>query len=173
VRLAGGQIMLTQPELWNSVSRFLGRESLYLDTKNWDAWLDLYTEDAVYWVPAWDDDGAPTTDPQREISLIYYASRGGLEDRIYRIRTGRSASASDAPARTCHLVQLLHAEEKEGRVHARANWTVHSSKEGATITYYGWSEYELIPRGDGWRIARRTAYVLNDTAETVLDVYMI
>jgi len=77
--------------LWISVSRFLGREAALLDSRDWDAWLDLYTEDAEYWVPAWDDDGQPTANPQREISLIYYPNRGGLEDRVFRIRTGRSA----------------------------------------------------------------------------------
>jgi benzoate/toluate 1,2-dioxygenase beta subunit len=31
-------------------------------------------------MPAWDDDGTLVTDPQREISLIWYGNRGGLED---------------------------------------------------------------------------------------------
>lgn len=159
--------------LWVSVSRLLGQESWYLDSKNWDAWLDLYTEDAVYWVPSWDDDGKPTVDPHREISLIFYPDRRGLEDRVFRIRTGRSASASNPAPRTCHVVQLLNVEVAGERVRANANWTVSSSKEGETTTYYGWTEYELVPHNDGWRIARRVGYVLNDVARTVIDVNMI
>jgi benzoate/toluate 1,2-dioxygenase subunit beta len=165
--------MSPNPDLWNSVNRFLGLEALYLDTKNWDAWIDLYTENAVYWVPAWDDDDKPSVDPQREISLIYYANRGGLEDRVFRIRTGRSASASNAPARTSHVAQLLLTESRGDHTYARTNWTVNSYKENKTITYYGWAEYELVPNGDSWRVRRRVAYVLNDIADTVLDVYMI
>ncbi|MEQ1889021.1 MAG: aromatic-ring-hydroxylating dioxygenase subunit beta [Alphaproteobacteria bacterium] len=165
--------MSINSDQWGSVSRFLGLEALYLDTKNWDAWVNLYAEDAVYWVPAWDDDARPTADPQREISLIYYANRGGLEDRIFRIRTGRSASASNAPARTSHVSQLLQIEARGELVCARTNWTVNSYKENTTITYYGWAEYELAPNGDSWRIKRRVAYVLNDIADTVLDFYMI
>ena len=158
---------------WASVARFIGLEALYLDTKDWDAWINLYTEDAVYWVPAWDDDGKPTLDPQRDISLIYYANRGGLEDRIFRIRTGRSSSASNAPARTSHITQLLLVEPRGDHTYARTNWTVHSWKEDKTILYYGWAEYDLVPNGDGWRIKRRVSHVLNDIADTVLDVYMI
>lgn len=159
--------------LWISVSRLLGREAALLDSRDWDAWLDLYTEDAEYWVPAWDDDGQPTANPQREISLIYYPNRGGLEDRVFRIRTGRSASANQA-TRTCHSVQLLQVEETaNGRVRARANWNVHSFQEGRTILYYGWSDYELTPDGDGWRISKRKSLVLNDIADTMLDFYMI
>lgn len=165
--------MNANSDQWDSVTRFLGLEALCLDTKNWDAWIELYAEDAVYWVPAWDDDGKPTKDPQREISLIYYANRGGLEDRIFRIRTGRSASASNAPARTSHIAQLLQIEARGNHTYARTNWTVHSFKENVTITYYGWAEYELAPHGDSWRIKRRVAHVLNDVADTVLDFYMI
>lgn len=155
-----------------SVSRFLGLEAALLDARDWDAWLTLYTDDAEYWVPAWDDDGQPTTDPQREISLIYYPNRGGLEDRVFRIRTGRSASANQ-DTRTCHMVQLLRVEAKGARVLARANWSVHSFQESRTILYYGWSDYELTPHGDGWRIAKRKSIVLNDIADTMLDFYMI
>lgn len=158
---------------WASVSRFLGHEALYLDSKNWDAWLDLYAQEAEYWVPAWDDDGLPTTDPRREISLIFYPDRTGLEDRVFRIRTGRSASASNPPPRTCHVVQLLQVDAVGERVHARTNWTVHSFKQGETTTYFGWAEYELAPHGDSWRIARRVAYILNDIAKTVIDINMI
>lgn len=165
--------MSMNSDQWSSISRFLGLEALYLDTKNWDAWIDLYAEDAEYWVPAWDDDDKPTTDPQREISLIYYPNRGGLEDRVFRIRTGRSASASDAPARTSHVLQLLQIEARGDCMYARTNWTVNSYKENTTITYYGWAEYELKPNGDSWRISKRKTYVLNDIANTVLDFYMI
>ncbi len=157
---------------WVSVSRFLCLEAALLDAKDWDAWIDLYLADAEYWVPAWDDDGQPTTDPQREISLIYYPNRGGLEDRVFRIRTGRSASANQA-TRTCHMVQLMRIAAAGERMQARANWTVHSFQENRTITYYGWSEYELAPNGDSWRIAKRKTILLNDIADTMLDFYMI
>lgn len=164
--------MTSVDEHWISVSRFLGHEAALLDARDWDAWIDLYTEDAEYWVPAWDDDGELTTDPQREISLIYYANRGGLEDRVFRIRTKRSASANQAP-RTCHITQLMRVESLAGRLRARASWTVHSFVRNSTITYYGWSEYELIPHGGSWRIAKRKSAVLNDIADTMLDFYMI
>lgn len=158
---------------WVSVSKLLGQEALYLDTKNWDAWLDLYTEDAEYWVPSWDDDGKPTNDPHREISLIYYPDRKGLEDRVFRIRTGRSASASNPPPRTSHVIQLLHIEASGEKIRARTNWTVNSCKESEVTTYFGWAEYELAPHGDSWRITKRITYILNDTAKTVIDVNMI
>ena len=38
-------------------------EGEYLDKKKWAAWLNLYTEDAEYWLPAWDEEHSLTSDP--------------------------------------------------------------------------------------------------------------
>ena len=52
----------------------------------------MYAPDAVFWMPSWDDDDLLVENPQTEISLIYYGHKGGLEDRVFRIRTERSAA---------------------------------------------------------------------------------
>ena len=89
-----------------SVQEFVTREARYLDDKDWDAWLACYAPEAEFWMPAWDDDDALTEDTRREISLIYYPHRGGLEDRIFRIRTERSSATSLPEPRTSH--NILH-----------------------------------------------------------------
>ncbi|QGN54016.1 aromatic-ring-hydroxylating dioxygenase subunit beta [Novosphingobium sp. Gsoil 351] len=157
---------------WLAVTRFLGHEAFMLDKKDWDGWLGLYTEDAVYWVPAWDDHERLTADPNREISLIYYPNRGGLEDRVFRIRTGRS-SASTPGARTSHMFTLLSVADKGDLVQARSSWSVTSVLEGAVTTYHGSAQYELIPARDSFLIQRKETIVINDLAQTMLDVYSI
>ena len=79
---------------YNAICSFLYREARLLDDRQWDEWLDLYSESVEYWMPAWDDDDRLTEDPHSQISLIYYPNRGGLEDRVFRIRTGKAASTS-------------------------------------------------------------------------------
>ena len=143
-----------------------------LDDKNWDRWLELYHLDAEYWVPAWDDRERLTEDPQREISLIYYHNRGGLEDRVFRIRTGRS-SASTPGARTAHMFTLLAADEGDGLVHARTSWSVTSVLEGTVTVYSGWAYYDLEPKDDSFVIRRKKTIVINDLAQTMFDVYNI
>jgi benzoate/toluate 1,2-dioxygenase subunit beta len=157
---------------WLAVQRFLSREAQTLDEKKWDEWLDLYDSEAEYWVPAWDDGGETTTDPQTEISLIYYPTRAGLEDRVFRIRTGRS-SATMPLMRTCHMFNLLDVVKSDGGYSARTSWQVNSFREDTTITYYGWAEYDLMKDGDTLRITRKKTTVLNDISRTVLDVYNI
>ena len=82
------------------VEEFLYREARYLDDRQWDDWLALYQPHAEFWMPSWDDDDKLVENPQTEISLMYYASKQGLEDRVFRIRTERSsATVPDTRAR--------------------------------------------------------------------------
>ncbi len=80
----------------NMIEQFLYREARYLDDREFEKWLQCYADDVVYWMPSWDDDDTLVEDPQRDISLIYYANKGGLEDRVFRIRTERSSATSTA-----------------------------------------------------------------------------
>ena len=107
---------------YDALRDFLYREARYLDDKDWDAWLALYAADASFWMPSWDDRDQFTEDPQREISLIWYGNRGGLEDRVFRIRTERS-SATLPDTRTSHnLSNIELLGEDDGICRARCNW---------------------------------------------------
>lgn len=151
------------------------REARLLDARAWDDWLALYTPDCVYWVPAWDGEHELTDNPDGEISLIYYASRAGLEDRVWRIRSGKSIASTPLP-RTVHLIsgiELLHAEP--GRLELCASWTTHvyrvKRKEHETL--FGRCEHTLRLDGGKWRIARKKIVLVNDTVPTMVDVYCL
>jgi benzoate/toluate 1,2-dioxygenase beta subunit len=97
------------------VCDFLYRESRLLDDEQWEEWLECYDPSASFWMPSWDDDDKLVTDPQQEISLIYYPTRQGLEDRIFRIKTERS-SATMPNTRTSHNLSNVEIESEEGGV---------------------------------------------------------
>ena len=102
----------------SEVEQFLYREARLLDDREFDEWLEFYAPDAEFWMPAWDDDDTLVTDPQREISLIWYGNRGGLEDRVFRIKTDRSSATSLPEPRTCHNitnVEILEPGRRPGR----------------------------------------------------------
>ena len=82
------------------VRQFLYREARSLDDKEWDSWLGLYAPNVEFWMPSWDDDDELVTDPQTEISLIWYGNKSGLEDRVFRINTERSSATSLPEPRT-------------------------------------------------------------------------
>ena len=54
---------------------------------------------------------------RREISLIYYGIKQGLEDRVFRIRTERSSATSLPEPRTSHNITNVEIlEQSDGRL---------------------------------------------------------
>src|SRR5271168_4369500 len=104
------------------VQQFLYCEARFLDDKEWEKWLALYAPDVEFWMPSWDDDDQLVTDPQTEVSLIWYGNKGGLEDRVFRINTERSSATSLPEPRTSHNitnVEILDRTDRE--IHLRFN----------------------------------------------------
>ncbi|CAI9396540.1 MULTISPECIES: benzoate 1,2-dioxygenase small subunit [Citrobacter] len=155
------------------VRQFLYYEARLLDDRQWDAWLHCYSPKVVFWMPAWGDDDKTTRDPQREISLIYYPSRDGLEDRVYRIKTERSGASTPEP-RTTHMIGNIELlGEKEGGVEVRYNWVTYSHRYQHTDAYFGTTHCTLVEEGDQPLITRKTVRLNNDYIRQVIDVYHI
>ncbi len=163
---------LTQPE----AAELLFREALYLDGQRWDDWLALFLPDCQYWVPAWKSEHEQTSDPAREVSLIHYDSRGGLEDRVWRVRSGRSIASKPLP-RTQHAISnVLVAPTENGVALVLSNWTVHQfrTKPRETEVLYGRYEHTVMREADGaLRIRRKKVILLNDYMPAMLDFYSL
>ena len=156
---------------YEAVRDFLYREARYLDDRQWDEWLELYAVDASFWMPSWDDNDELTEDPQREISLIWYGNRTGLEDRIFRIKTERS-SASIPDTRTSHnLSNIELLEQADGLCKVRFNWHTLSFRYKTVDSYFGSSFYTLDVRGDSPLIKAKKVILKNDYVRQVIDVY--
>ena len=74
-------------DLKREVAELIYWEATLLDRRRWDDWIDLYREDAVFWVPSWANEEETTTDPETQLNLIYMRDRGGIEDRVFRIES--------------------------------------------------------------------------------------
>ncbi len=152
------------------IAQFVQLEGMLLDTRSWDEWLALYEADCEYWVPMWDDSGVPTSDPNKELSLIYYESRSGLDDRVFRIKTGKS-SASTPDFRTTHMRTMPLISQEQGLQVARFNWVTHAFRSGRSACYFGRKTLWLKPHDQSFRIAKSYTLVCNDLIDQVLDVY--
>ena len=153
-----------------AVEQFVQQEAHLLDDRRWDEWLELFDPAVEYWVPMWDDDGTPTTDPQTELSLIYYASRSGLEDRVFRVRSGRS-SASVPLFRTCHIRSAPLVSVEGELLLVRFNWVTRAVRSGKSQSYFGRKSMWLRPHAESFRIVKAHTLVLNDVIDQVLDFY--
>lgn len=156
-----------------SIQQFLYREARYLDDREWETWLDCYADDVEYWMPCWNDDDQLTTDPQTEVSLIYYPNRKGLEDRIFRIQTERS-SASLPEVRTNHTVSNIEIlESRDQEVDIRYNLHTLSFRYRVTDHYFGTIYLTIRKDGDELKISKKKIVLKNDYIRQVIDVYHI
>ncbi|MFD4351641.1 benzoate 1,2-dioxygenase small subunit [Nocardia sp. NPDC058518] len=157
-----------------AVEQFLFREARLLDDRAFDEWIQCYHPDAEFWMPAWADDGDLTADPLTEISLIYYPNRGGIEDRVFRIKTDRSSATSLPEPRTGHNitnVELL--ERRDAEIDVRFNWFTLYFRYTNLDTYFGTSYYTVDFAGPQPLIRRKKVVLKNDYIHHVVDIYHV
>jgi benzoate/toluate 1,2-dioxygenase beta subunit len=158
----------------DEVEKFLYAEARMLDDRDFEGWLECYHPDAEFWMPAWDEDDTLTTDPQREVSLIWYGNRGGLEDRVFRIRTDRSSATSLPEPRTGHNITNVEITRQEGEsVEVRFNWFTLYYRYETVDTYFGTSLYTLDLSSGRPLIKRKKVILKNDYIHHVVDIYHV
>ena len=143
------------------VEAFVYMEARLADEHEYDEWEALWTDDALYWVPANGDFGE---DPDKRMSIIY-DNRARISTRIKQLHTGKRHSQNPPSGlrRIVSNVELLG--EEDGDVLAGANFLVYESRERGVTTWAGRAEYRLRPTDDGLRMAaKRVTLVDNDRA---------
>jgi len=158
---------------YQKICATLYREARLLDDRQWEAWLACYAEDVTYWMPAWDDDDQFTDDHQTQISLMYYPDRGGLEDRVFRIKTERSGASMPEP-RTSHNVTNVEVLADRGdEVDVRYNFHTLNHRYKTTDQFFGTMFVTMRRAGDDFLIAYKKIVLKNDYIRQVLDVYHV
>jgi 3-phenylpropionate/cinnamic acid dioxygenase small subunit len=144
-------------DLLRQVEQFIYREARLQDELEYDAWEALWTDDAIYWVPANADD----SDPNREMSIIY-DNRARISTRIKQLHTGKRHS-QNPPSRLRRLISNVELlGEADDDVLVGANFIVYESRERGITLWAGRSEYRLRPTDDGLRMAAKTVYLVNN-----------
>lgn len=165
---------MADPALYAAVCDLLFREARVLDEQKWRQWLDLYCEDALFWVPATKMEGGYTEDPERELNLIYIKGRIGLEARIFRVETN-SSIASTPPPRTAHLITGVTIDAADAKeITTFATWQVVSFSEQSGQQIRSGSYAHVLRRENGvLRIAQKKIMLLEYVIDGYFDVYTI
>lgn len=139
------------------VEEFLYREALLLDEWRLDAWLALFTADAVYHVPTTGAGAAVTPDT----TLFYIADdRARLEQRVIRLAK-KTAHVEWPRSRTRHVVtNVLVTERGADELTVSAAFVVHRFKGGAADVYVGSYRYRLV-ESDGRLMIREKRAMLD------------
>ncbi|MBN9797497.1 ring-hydroxylating dioxygenase subunit beta [Pseudonocardia sp. UM4_GMWB1] len=123
-----------------TVEQFLYREARYADEHRYEDWEALWTPDALYWVPANDDDA----DRMTQMSIIH-DNRNRIATRIRQYRTGRRHSQVPASRlrRVVSNVEILGTVPDTGDTEVGANFVLVESRERGNRLWAGRTTYRL------------------------------
>lgn len=149
-------------ELWHEVQDFLVHEARLLDERLFEEWLDLFTDDVVYWMPE-RLNPLESNDPADGVSkpgdlALFEDTKATLRTRVARLATGM-AWAEVPPSRTRHLITNVQVDvgDAESEVKVRSNFMVYRTQlEHSQDIFVGMRDDVLRKVGDQWKIARRT-----------------
>lgn len=136
----------------DQVEDFMFLEAELLDEWRLKEWLELFTDDAHYYVPATD----VGTDASPDTSLFYVADdRFRLEQRVERLLK-RTAHAEFPRSKTRHLVSNVRIRGRSGdELDVGAAVLTYRTKGGLTETYIGSYRYRIAVSADGLKIREK------------------
>lgn len=150
------------------VTAFLTREARLMDEGRYREWLELWTEDAVYWVPCNDDD----IDPARQVSIIY-DDRDRLTQRVERLLSGSVLSQQPRPRMRRVVANVEIGEPAGGEVTVESNFVLGVARAGAKHVWIGRSVHLLRETGGGLKLARKKVLLIDNDQEIPLLQFLI
>jgi benzoate/toluate 1,2-dioxygenase beta subunit len=165
---------MAEPALTAAAAEFLYWEARLLDTRRFGEWLDLFAEDAIFWVPAVGMDGTHTSDPETNLNFIYIAGRAGLEARVFRVESGGSLASNPLP-HTRHIITnvMVDSESPESVAVFANNQVVAFCEPRGQQTLNGSCEYLLRRQNGRFRIASKKVLLLEYVIDGYFDFFTI
>ena len=142
-----------------TVEQFLYHEARLLDTQQYEAWLELFTEDATYWLPLEQNQKDP-----HETSSIIHDDRTLLDLRIKQARHPR-AHARLPLARTVHSVSNITHKEAGPEITVNSTLQLVEFRNDKQRVWGALVEHRLRRAGDGFRIAHKRVDLVNSEGE--------
>lgn len=140
--------------LWD-VSEFIWAEADILDRQDYDAWLDLWTDEGLYIMPI--DEGE---DYANQLNLCYDNAKMRRE-RVARFQAGFSISSAP-PAQTVRTISRIVIDSAEGdTVVVRAAEHVVENKFGRQRVWAGNARYTLKLSDNGFRLDGKVVRLLD------------
>jgi benzoate/toluate 1,2-dioxygenase beta subunit len=162
--------VITSNEKIREIEQLLYQEAACLDRPDLDAWINLYTEDGTYWMPAIPDQ----EDPHMHISLFY-------DDRVLMEVRRRNfvhpaAASKDYDVRASHIIsniQVQELDEKSGDCTVTSNFHCFLYYRGKQTPYAGTYKHELVRDGDSYKIKSKRVDIINcDATLNTIIIYI-
>jgi 3-phenylpropionate/cinnamic acid dioxygenase small subunit len=141
----------------SAVSAFLYMEARLQDEHQYEAWEALWTDDAIYWVPA---NGADI-DPEKKMSIIY-DNRSRISLRIKQLLTGKrhTQTPQSRLRRIVSNIELMG--EHNGDIVVASNSMVFESSLRDDTIWAAHNEYRLRYVDGELRMAYKKVTLVNN-----------
>lgn len=149
-------------ELRRRVEEFYYQEAELLDERKLREWIELFTDDARYWMPIRYNTYERPEDPAEEMAkpgegFYFDDDKAALRIRVERLYA-RNAWAEMPPSRTRHLITNVRLKKDDGAaLEARSNFLVYRTRMETDQDLFVGERQDVLRRLDGsFKIARRT-----------------
>ncbi len=141
-----------------AVEQFLYKQAEILDERQWEAWLDLFTKNGKYWMPA-----NPEQETGEGVPNIFYEDLYLMDMRIRRVEHPY-AHSQKAGHRTSHVVSnvIIESEdEASGDIVCRSRFHMIEYRLEAQRYFGGKYTHNLKKTDDGYKIQLQRVDIAN------------
>lgn len=139
------------------LSQFIYREARLQDDHQYEEWEKLWTDDAIYWVPANGED----VDPEQKMSIIY-DNRSRISLRIKQLLTGKRFTQTPQ-SKLCRVVSNIEfLGQEEDCFLVRSNSLVFESHTRGEILWASKNDYRLRRVNGELRMVRKKVSLANN-----------
>lgn len=158
-------------DLHHEVAQFLYRQSELLDDKRWQDYIDLFTPDGIYWMPA--DPGDTTWDG---VPSIFAEDKNLMTVRMKRV-LHPDAWSQKPQWGTSHVignVVIEHDDGRQGEIVVRSRFHMMELRRDSTRHFAGTYRHHLVRTRGGLRIKLQRTDMVNGQAayDYVLQVWV-
>ncbi len=144
------------PQLTANVADFLFEEAGLLDERQFDQWLALYSDDAIYWAPANRLDAKPD-----EQVAIYHDNHARLKERLARMRSSRFW-AQNPPSRTTRTVSNIRVGSRGELLEVESRFILVELRHHRSTTFSGLYRHQLRQNNGDYQICRKEILLIQN-----------
>jgi len=151
--------------LRHEIEQFFNHENELLDTRRFDAWLDLLADDLRYWMPLarnrpCDDLSGEWTREGKDLNW-FDEGKFEMEQRVKQLATAVHW-AEEPVSRTCHMFSNLQVVSREnGAIKTRLRFVVYRNRTETETDFFVGKRNDLLRRQEdgGFKIAVREIFL--------------
>jgi len=154
----------------SDAEEFLYRQAELIDARDFASWIDLFTPDGIYWIPATPTD----TDPNTQLSFQYddVPSMAARCERLLDAKTGGQQPST----RSSHIVSNVRVAEAgtHGEFVVKSRFHVTQFRHDTMKSYVGSYTHHLVATDQGMKIRLQRVDLIDCDGihDAILQVYL-